>query len=154
LFSENLLKRGMIVMKYKYKQFLYLIIFFLIVFLGFKGCYILKANSLHQHISINDVQSIVIRAYSTRIATPEETENIVKWFNSINNIGENPDFEGPTNSSSMEIKLKSSGQISILYPSRSNQDFEIQRYNKKGKLISYWGRQSNIKKILEEASRK
>ena len=144
----------MIIIKHKYKQVLYSIIFFIVVFLGLKGCYMLKANSLHKHILINDVQSIVIRSYSNRIANLEETEDIVKWFNSINNIQGNPDFEGPTNSSSIEIILKSGKKTSILYPSRSNQDFEIQRYNEKGKVISYWGKQSDIKKILEEASRR
>lgn len=141
----------MIIIKYKYKQFLYLIIFFIIILIGFKGCYILKSNSLHAHISINDVKSINVIAYTTRIASAEETQNIVKWFNSIYNIQENPEFEGTTSSSNIQIILKSNEKISIGYPGRANQDFEIQMYNKKGKYISYWGNQSNIKEILEEA---
>jgi hypothetical protein len=53
----------------------------------------------------------------------------------------------------MVIILKSNEKIGISYPGRHNQDFKIQRYNRKGKYISYWDKQSDIKKILEEAIR-
>lgn len=144
--------KGVIIIKYKYKEFLYLILFFTVISLGFKAYGTIKSNSLHQHISMNDVQSIAING--GRITSPEEIQNIVKWFNSINNINENPDFAGTTDSSSIEIILKSNEKIGIFYPGRVNQDFEIQRNNRKGKWTSYWGNQSNIRKMLEDASAK
>lgn len=142
--------KGVIIIKNK--QLLYLIIFLIFIFLAFKGCSALKANSLHAHISSNDIQSIVIRGRNKRTATPEETGKIVTWFNSINHINSNPDFAGTTDSSSIEIVLKSNEKIGILFPGMRNQDLEIQRNNRKGKLISYWGNQSDIRKILEEAA--
>lgn len=140
-------------MKYKHKQLLYSVIFFAFIFLGFKAYSTIKSSSIHEHILVNDVQSVTIRGYGTRTASSEEMQNIVKWFNTINNVQENTEFAGTTNSSSIEITLKSNKKISLFYPGRVYQDFEIQRYNKKGKYISYLGNQSDIKKILEEASK-
>lgn len=142
----------MITIKYKYKQFLYFILFFMFMLLVLKTCSTLKSNSLHAQVSVNDVQSIIIRAYDSRTANSEETKNIIKWFNSINNIQGNPEFAGSTDSASIQIILKSNEKISILYPGAHGKDFEIQRYNKKNKYISYWGKQPDIREILEKAS--
>ncbi|MFL0248679.1 hypothetical protein [Candidatus Clostridium stratigraminis] len=97
-----------------------------------------------------DVQYITVNG--CKLTNSQELENIVKSFNSINNINENPDFAGTTSNSSIEIVLKSNENIEILFPGKVNQDFEIQRYNKKGKWTSYWGNQADIRKILEEAA--
>ncbi|MFL0269366.1 hypothetical protein [Candidatus Clostridium radicumherbarum] len=122
--------------------------FFLIIFIGFKAYSNIKSNSLHKHISFNDVQSIKINA--SRISDHEEIQNIVNWFNSIQDINENPDFAGTTSNYNIEILLKSNEKIGIFYPGKANQDFEIQRNNIKGRWFSYWGNQPNIRKILEE----
>lgn len=142
--------KGVIIIKYKDKQILYLILFFAIIILGVKACSAIKSNSIHEHILLNDVQYITIN--DVKLTNSVEIQNIVKWFNSINNINENPDFAGTTSSSSIEIVLKSNQNIEIQYPGKVNQDFEIQRYNKKGKWSSYWGNQPDIRKILEEAA--
>ena len=44
--------------------------------------------------------------YDTRTASAEETRNIVKWFDSVQNIQENSELEGTTDTSSIEIILK------------------------------------------------
>ena len=123
----------------------------ILTFLAFKGYSALKVYILHEHISINDVQSIVIRGFNSKNATPEEAEKIVNWFNSIYGIKEN-DFSGTTDSSSIEIILKSNKKIAISYPGKRGKDFEIQRYNRTGTWISYWGNQSDLKKILKDAA--
>jgi hypothetical protein len=101
---------------------------------------------------MNDIQSIAING--SRITNLEEIQNIVKWFNAIYNVNENPDFEGTTSASGIQIILKSNKKILILYPGRVNQDFEIQRNNSEGKWISYWGNQPDIRKMLEDAAAK
>ena len=115
--------------------------------------YYFYKDTIHTPIDIKDVESISILGHTKKIVTDKETENILGWFNSISNIHPNPNFSGTTDNSSIEILLKSNEKISIYYPAKNNQDFEIQRHNKKGKLISYWGNQSNIRKLLEEASK-
>lgn len=122
-------------------------LFFVVIFLGFEACSIIKSSSLHKSISVDDVHSIVVN--NSSIKNTEEIRNIVKWFNSIYNINENSDFSGTTGTSILEITLKSDKKIIISYPGRVNQDFEIQRENGQGKWVSYWGNQPDIRKMLE-----
>jgi len=135
----------------KSKKLIYLIMLFIGIFIVFKGCSHLRAYWIHEHISISDVQSIVIRGRNTRNAAPEEAEKIVKWFNSIYDIEKN-DFSGTTDISSIQIILKSNEKIGIFYPGKRNKDFEIQRYSRTGTWISYWGNQPDIKNILQIAA--
>ncbi|MEQ8154652.1 MAG: hypothetical protein ABRQ25_07195 [Clostridiaceae bacterium] len=112
-------------------------------------------NSIHEHINITDVESVEIEGSAikgdVRIATENEMKDIVNWFNSISDIRKNKDFRGTTSESHIIILLKSKNKISV---SRSGWNFEVQRYDKSGKWISYWGKQPDIERILEEAARK
>lgn len=128
-----------------------MVMFFAVIFVGFKVFSTIRSNLIHERISLIDIQDISING--GKITNPQELQNIVKWFNSISNVNENPDFAGTTSSSSIDIVLKSDEKIRISYPGKINQDFEIQRNNKKGKWISYWGNQSDIKNILQEAAK-
>jgi len=111
-------------------------------------------NSIHSHININDIETIKISGIAVenqyKLATKDEIKNIVNWFNSTSHIHSNPDFKGTTGDSSIIITLKSKKEIAII---RSGEDFEIQRYNKKGKWISYWGEQGEIKRVLEDSAK-
>ena len=75
----------------------------------------------------------------------------MSWFILISDIRENKNFLGTTSESEIIILLKSKNKISI---SRSGWNFEVQRYDKSGKWISYWGKQPDIERILEAAARK
>ena len=125
--------------------------FLILIFISLICYSALKAYWIHEHISINDVQSIVIRGRYSRNATPEETEKIVNWFNLIYDIEAN-NFSGTTDNFSIDIKLKSNKKIEIFYPGKRNKDFEIQRHDRIGTWISYWGNQPDIRKILEDAA--
>lgn len=113
---------------------------------------------MHIKIDVNNVESI--RIYGAAIkgdkfANQDEIIDIINWFNSATDIGRNKDFQGVgTPESGIIIQLKSgfgNKSIGIL---KSGQDFEVQRYDKHGKYVSYWGKQINIKNILKEAAEK
>lgn len=127
-----------------YRNLIILLISILVIVAVY--CFFANSNKLHKPINVNDVESInIIGRTTSRIANKEETQNIVKWFNSITNIRENKDLSGTTAEAVIIIKLKTGNEISI---SKSGKDFEVQRTNNSGELISYWGKQSNIRDIL------
>ncbi|OPY57633.1 MAG: hypothetical protein A4E55_01561 [Pelotomaculum sp. PtaU1.Bin035] len=105
-------------------------------------------RSLHQPISVNNVVSIkiwtAISGFDSRKAAPEEIQNIVKWFNSSNNIRQNKYFAGITPYAGIIIELKTGKQINII---NSGEDFEVQRYVG-FKKVSYWAKQKDIRELL------
>ena len=137
----------------RYKKGIILVVTLGLAFIGFKAWNTYYINSMHVQISISDVESIKFdgRAIknSYKIATEDEVKNVVTWFNSISNVRGNLDFQGTTADSHIIIILKSKKEILI---AKSGRDFEIQRYNSKGRWISYWGKQADIRKILQEAA--
>ncbi|MDD5602722.1 MAG: hypothetical protein PHG48_01395 [Eubacteriales bacterium] len=100
----------------------------------------------HKSIKLIDIESINIWGNTTRIASSDEVRDIVNWFNSITDIRANKDFEGTTPEAGIVIKLKTGDSILIL---KSGIDFEVQRTNIFGKRISYWGKEANIRRLLE-----
>lgn len=136
----------------KHKKFLIIILILIFIILGAYRWRTYSINSIHTHISISDVESIKIWGSSIKsegkIATAEERKDIVRWFNSISDIRKNKDFQGTTEEVGIIILLKSKNKISI---GSSGWNFEVQRYNKNGKWISYWGKHPEIERILEEA---
>lgn len=138
----------------KYVTIFILVICFVFIYFKYTG----NGTNLHNHIDINDVESITINGLgiknNARNANADEIKTIVNWYNSITDIRENKDGIGTTPDSSIHIQLKygeKKGKISIL---QSGTDFEIQRYDEKGNKIIYWGKQPDIKQLLLEASRK
>lgn len=129
-------------------KWLLAIILFLVVLLIFKN---MAINDIHSCISDDEINSIYISGMSThgniKIEDDKEIKNIVKWFNAITDIRENKDFLGVTDNSEIIINLKTNKQILIL---KSGIDFEIQRYDKNGKWISYWGKQTDISRLLSQ----
>lgn len=116
---------------------------------------IFATSKLPRPINIDDVQNIAIWnkvdwELKSRIATYDEKQKMVAWFNSVTDIRTNKYFAGETPEAGIIIKLKSGKQISII---RSGIDFEVQTNNLLGKRISYWGKQKDIKNLLDEASR-
>lgn len=136
----------------KHKEGLIIILLLTFIIFGAGRWLIYSINLIHTHISISDVESVEIWESGIqgkgKIATAEETKYIVNWFNSIGDIRINEGFEGTTEESGITILLKSKNKISI---GRSGWNFEVQRYNKNGKWISYWGKHPEIERILEEA---
>jgi len=109
-------------------------------------------NRLYTPIDVSKVQKIElwgqqVGEVTRREATNEEVSNIVKWFNSTTDIRENKDFAGETPAAGIVINLKYAPDIRIL---RSGRDFEVQRVNWLGINKSYWTRQSDIKRLLDQ----
>ena len=124
------------------------IIVFILIILAFASVWHWKNKSLHQPISINNVASIELWAdipeYISKKATPEETQKIVQWFNSSNNIRRNKYFAGGTPSAGIIIELESGKKINI---SNSGEDFEVQRHVGL-RYVSYWAKQKDIRELL------
>jgi hypothetical protein len=139
----------------RYKKGVIMVLVSIFIIIGVQRWHIYSVNSIHTQISISDIECIRISGTAIKgdgkIATEDEMKNIVNWFNSISDIRENKDFQGTTEESIITILLKSKSKISI---GRSGRNFEVQRYNKNGKRISYWGKQPDVEKILEEAAGK
>jgi hypothetical protein len=91
------------------------------------------------------VEYIKIWGITNRMADSNEKQDIIYWFNLTTDVRHNKYFAGTTPESGILIKFKNGSSIHIL---KSGTDFEVQRTNGTGKLISYWGKQSNIKYIL------
>ncbi len=105
-------------------------------------------NNIHRTIDVKNVDKIELWGMSEtrRYASQEELENIVKWFNSVDNIRKNKEFAGITPSSGIIIELKRGTQILII---QSGEDFEIQR-DRLGRRVSYWAKQKELKVLLKE----
>ncbi len=127
----------------RYRNFKILMISILAI--GLIYYFFTNSNKLHESINISDVESINIWGRTSRIANSDEEQDIIKWFNSINNIRQNKDFAGTTPEAGIIIQLKTGNSILIL---KSGTDFEVQRTYSSGKYISYWGKQSEIRYIL------
>lgn len=106
-----------------------------------------SAREIHKPVSVDEVSRIRIWGASviTDMATKEETENIIKWFNSASDIRENKGFAGTTPEAGIYIDLKSGRTISII---RSGSDFEVQKGTVTGRT-SYWAKQSELRKLLD-----
>lgn len=116
---------------------------------------LLVTSKLHRPIKISNAQSITIWShtnweFTSRVVNNEEEQKIVTWFNSITDIRNNKYFAGITPSAGIIIKLKNGKEIAII---NSGADFEVQSDNYFGKRISYWGKQKDIKNLLDEASK-
>lgn len=122
------------------------IILIAIVAIGLISYHFLN-SSLHEQINVNDVESINFWGNITDVARSVEKQDIVEWFNSMTNIRENKGFAGTTPDAGIIIKLKTGNQISII---NSGADFEVQRLNRLGDVISYWGKQPYIRSIFYE----
>ena len=105
-----------------------------------------NTNTLHESLTINEVESINIWGKTNRTADSDEKQYIVNWFNSITDIRKNKDFAGTTPEAGICIKLKNNSFILVL---ESGKDFEVQRTDKSGKQVSYWGKQPDIRDILK-----
>jgi hypothetical protein len=105
---------------------------------------------MHIPINENDVKDITIYGHNTRIVSNNEKKEIIKWFNSITDIRNNKEFAEKTPEAGIIIDLKSGSRVLIL---QSGTDFEVQRTDISGKPISYWGKQPNIRNLLDEAGK-
>ena len=110
----------------------------------------------HQPISVSDVSAIVlwkepmnkkIDGLDKLITASDEIDMILKWFNSATDIRKNKDFAEITSECGINIVLKSGETISIL---NSGEDFVVQRYVYPKKKVSYWAKQTNMRRILSE----
>lgn len=132
------------------------IIFIVLVFIGLEGSRYYNIIAIHRKIDANDVESIKI--YGTAIkgekyATTDEIKDIINWFNSATDLRRNRYGEGVgTPESNILIQLKSGAGKKIINILKSGQDFEIQRYDKMGNWVCYWGKQADIKRVLKEAA--
>lgn len=133
-------------MEKRYTYLIIIIFFLLIVVIHFVS----NANKLHTPINENDVKYITIYGHNTRVVSAYEKKEIIKWFNSITGIRNNKEFAGTTPEAGIIIDLKAGNRILIL---QSGIDFEVQRTNIAGNPISYWGKQPNIRNLLDEASK-
>lgn len=140
----------------RYKKGFIIMLLFVLFYIGFKVYRDYNINSMHTKINISDVESIKIYGTAIKVdryANSDETKNIINWFNSTTDIRRNREFEGVgTPDSNILIQLKSGGRLGKINIAKSGQDFEVQKHDKKGKLISYWGKQSDIRRILKEAA--
>lgn len=106
----------------------------------------MNKGKLHEEIHLSDVDAVIIwNSEGRRLASSEEEQDIIRWFNSMTNIRHNKDYAGTTPEAGIIIELKTGRGIQIL---ASGTDFEVQRTNSSGKHVSYWGQQSDIKDIL------
>lgn len=121
------------------------------LFMMWKFYNILISESIHKSVNPEQVFSIELwgEKYVSRTANNEETAKIIEWFNSATDIRENKEFAGTTPEAGIVIKLKSRQTILVI---RSGTDFEIQR-NDIGKRVSYWAKQSNLRKLLEQLAK-
>lgn len=124
-----------------------LIISILLIFIfGFIFIIYLDDNTLHDKININDVEDIIVWGNNSRTEVASDKEqNIIDWFNKATEIRQNKNFAGTTSTSGIHIRLKDGKSIHIL---NSGTDFEVQRTNRSGKLIAYWGKQADLRKLL------
>lgn len=78
----------------------YVIIFLIIISLVFGYYTYNNSNIVHKHIDVNNVASISIHGDGikdkVRNASVEEIQDIVNWYNSINDIRKNKDGSGTT----------------------------------------------------------
>lgn len=123
------------------RKLIYISVLMLIV-LGWFGWNEYSTQALHKEITVDEVSEIKLWGSKERIASNEEAKKIIGWFNNIKDIRENEKLSGSTPSSGIIIKLKSGEEILIL---RSGEEFEVQRNEG-----SYWGKQSNIKELLNQ----
>ncbi|AEY64484.1 hypothetical protein [Clostridium sp. BNL1100] len=126
------------------------ILFILISLAGIK--YLIPLDkSVHKEIRKEDVLRIESWGAKvighTEIKDPVLFDNIIKWFNNSYDIRENPEFAGTTPEAGIIIILKSGKGISILEGAR---DFEVQRNDIRDKNISYFAKQKDIGKYLDD----
>lgn len=123
-----------------------------LVLLGFARWNLYGASRVHFPIAIDDVETVEVWGTALHgirtIVVGEEINKIAAWFNSIDNVRANPDFQGTTPESGIVIRLKSREEILIF---NSGPNFEVQRRNQRGRTISYWGKQTEIEKLLNDA---
>lgn len=110
------------------------------------------SNIKHESIIESDINEIWVsrnqEAGEFDQLSADTFSDMVKWFNSCTDIRPNPDFAG-TAGPLVSIKIMhTSKNIMIL---KSGEDFEIQvHYFDDKKPVSYWAKQDNIKKMLDE----
>ncbi len=124
-----------------------IVVITIIVLVGLLYYSMNNASKLHDQVDISEVESISILGKNNRMARPDEIHEIISWFNGLTNVRHNKEFAGTTSESRIFINLKDGNSIHII---NSGTDFEVQRKDQSGKIISYWGKQSNIRDLLDE----
>jgi hypothetical protein len=108
------------------------------------------ARDLHQPVTMENTARIAIwgsglrEVHTERETTPQETEKIVKWYNSASDFRENKEFAGPTPEAGAVIFLKDGTRINVIRTG-GEETIEIQS---KGK--SYWAKQGEFRQFLDE----
>jgi hypothetical protein len=133
------------------KSVVLVVIMFLVMLVVWKY---VNTTNLHPPVKVESITRITFwGGYNgvDREASEQEVTNIVNWFNSAYDIRENKEFAGTTEESGIKIEGKDGTRFSI---GRSGEGFEVQRKDQKGKLRSYWARQKDIKKLLDELAKR
>ncbi|ACL74576.1 hypothetical protein [Ruminiclostridium cellulolyticum] len=121
------------------------------ILIAIAGIKYFKLLDMPVHKNINKEDVLSIESWSdthgiTEIKDPVLFDNIVTWFNNSSDIRENPEFAGTTPAVGINIKLKSGKGISIL---EGAIDFEVQRNDVRDKNVSYFAKQKDIAKYLD-----
>jgi hypothetical protein len=133
------------------KSVVLVVIMFLVMLVVWKY---VNTTNLHPPIKVKSITRITLWGGYNGVdkeASEQEVTNIVNWFNSAYDIRENKEFAGTTEESGIKIEGKDGTRFSI---GRSGEGFEVQRKDQKGKLRSYWARQKDIKKLLDELAKR
>jgi len=80
-----------------------------------------------------------------RPATPEQKEQIIRWFNKGTNPRDNSALSGTTPAAGIDIRFSAGGHMGIF---RSGTDFEVQDF-RIAKPRYYWLKQADMRKFLD-----
>lgn len=112
-----------------------------------------QARGLHVPIDQASVKEVRVWGdaigHSGRQATPDEKDQIIRWFNEGANPRDNSALAGTTPQAGIDIRFNDGRHMGIF---RSGSDFEVQDF-RSVKPRYYWLKQADLRRILDELAK-